>query len=338
MATDYNEIDTVGLIFLIDPSIENFDSTKQSFQNVYLTDIDKNMICVNFWGGLKKFGFQNVLDTGQVVACVNLQKRAGNTRKTIPQFRVTELSYFTQTPKSDSARKMLLELNKKLIGIDRRKFCQECVVLKNNYSVVKQNNENVSPYRFMNNSEINISKNKVFIDSPLARNNKIDDNFNLTGLDFESTFKQDSELSEEALKRKRKVNEKIARLKMYGEPPPLSPLHIINRSKHVTTSYKSPLLTNNNNSSLCNNQISFNDNSNLKSNDSDSSINVASVNNTPQKCGDFKPADSNSPVLNRTYVKSVNPVKINFDVKDNNDSNIDHFGEEFDGSPPLSLD
>lgn len=43
--------------------------------------------------------------------------------------------------------------------------------------------------------------------------------------------------------------------------------------------------------------------------------------------------------MNKTFVKSVNPVKINFDaVEDNDDSNIDHFAEEFDASPPLSLD
>uniref|UniRef100_A0A2A4J5A6 BRCA2 OB1 domain-containing protein n=1 Tax=Heliothis virescens TaxID=7102 RepID=A0A2A4J5A6_HELVI len=34
----------------------------------------------------------------------------------------------------------------------------------------------------------------------------------------------------------------------------------------------------------------------------------------------------------------VAKVKINFDTRDNNDSNVDHFAEEFDGSPPLSLD
>ncbi|XP_075988810.1 BRCA2, DNA repair associated [Anticarsia gemmatalis] len=318
MSTENNEIDTAGLIFLVDPPIENFDSTKDTFQNVYLTDADKNMICVNFWGGLKKFGFQNVLDTGQMVVCVNLQKRAGNTRKSIPQYRVTEFSYFTQTPKNESARKVLNELNLKFVGFDKRKFCEDCVVLKNNYSVIKNNNENVSPYRFVNH-DINMSKNKVFVNSPLAKQ----DEFNLTGLDFESSFKQDTELSEEALQRKKKVNEKIARLKMYGEPPPLSKMHIINRSKQASSSYKSPLLSN----------------SNVKNipPKSDSLTNVASEKNTPEKRGDLDDVSS-SPVLNRTYVKSVNPVKINFDVKDNNDSNVDHFAEEFDGSPPLSLD
>lgn len=334
MATDYNEIDTTGFIFLIDPSIQDFDSTKQPFQNVYLADAGKNIICVNFWGGLKKFGYHNVLDTGQIVYGANLQKRAGNTRKSIPQYRVTEFSYFTKMPKNVNARVLVEDLSKKFLSLDQRKFCEDCVVLKNNYAVIKLNNENISPYRF-NNTDFNMSKNKMFIDSPLARPSKIDDNFNLTGLDFESTFKQTDtqNLSEEVLQRKKNVNDKIARLKMYGEPPPLSTIHIINRSKNASSSYKSPINSNTNNSKI----VSENSKSTSDMSKSDSSSNVARVKETPEKCG--RSDGTCSPVLmNRTFVKSVNPVKINFDVKDNNDSNFDHFAEEFDGSPPLSLD
>ncbi|KAJ8706382.1 hypothetical protein PYW08_011008 [Mythimna loreyi] len=330
MVTDYNEIDTVGFIFLVDPSIKEFDSTKQPFQNVFLADVDKNIICVNFWGGLKKFGYENVLDTGQIVYGANLQKRAGNTRKSIPQYRVTEFSYFTKMPKNENARVLIDDLSKKFLSLDRRKFCEDCVVLKNNYAALKLNNENVSPYRF-NNSDFNMSKHKVFIDSPLARPNMIDDNLNLTGLDFESTFKQTDtqHLSEEVIQRKKKVNEKIARLKMYGEPPPLSTIHIINKSRNASSSYKSPL-----------NSTNSKNVSKMSMSKSDSSVNVASVKETPEKYGNLNDSDVVcSPVLmNRTYVKSVNPVKLNFDVKDNNDSNIDNFAEEFDASPPLSLD
>nr|XP_049707075.1 breast cancer type 2 susceptibility protein [Helicoverpa armigera] len=338
MTTDYNEIDTVGFIFLIDPSIRDFDSNKQPFQNIFLADADKNIICINFWGGLKKFGYQNVLDTGQLVACFNLQKRAGNTRKSIPQYRVTEFTYFTKTPKNENARNLLDNLSKKFLSLDRRKFIEDCVILKNNFAVLKANNENISPYR-INNSDFNISKNKMFIDSPLARPSNIDPNFNLTGLDFESTFKQtDSQnLSEEVLLRKRKVNEKIARLKMYGEPPPLSTIHIINKSKNASNSYKSPLNSNNNISKITTAENPKNK-TQLSNSKSDSSINVASAIKTPEKGVNLNESASRSPLLNRTYVKSVNPVKINFDVRDNNDSNVDHFAEEFDGSPPLSLD
>ncbi|KOB67103.1 Uncharacterized protein OBRU01_20296, partial [Operophtera brumata] len=244
MTTDYNEIDTVGIVFLIEPSNREFESNK-NFQNVYLADADKNIICVNFWGGLKKFGYENILDTGQVVACANLQKRAGNNRKNIPQFRVTEFTFFTKTPKNVQARKMVDDLNKKLFSLDRRKLCDDCIEIKNNYAAIRclNNYENESPYRF-NKSDYSFARNKMFIDTPLGvKTHKNEDiNLNLTGLDFESTFKQiTQELSPKELLRKKKVNEKIAKLKMYGEPPRLSPITITNKSENAKKSYKSPL-------------------------------------------------------------------------------------------------
>ncbi|XP_063836630.1 breast cancer type 2 susceptibility protein isoform X2 [Ostrinia nubilalis] len=302
MMTDFNEIDTVGFIFQID-----VECSKQSFQNVYLSDCEKNIICVNFWGGLRKFGFQNVLDTGQIISCTNLQKRAGNTRKSIPQFRVTEFSFFTKTPKSLEARNMIIEFEKKMCGVDRKKFCEESVNKKNNY-FNKHFTENVSPYRF---HDLNLTKNKVFIDSPLAA--KCEDNLNLTGLDFESTFRQadTQEVSPKSKERKRKVNEKIARLKMVGEPPPLSPMNIINKSKNAFNSYKSPL--------------------------AQTSVTSAKKSTENSNKNDIQ----SSPIIpmNRTYVKNVNPVKLNFsNAQDNSLEEEDQFAEEFDGSPPLSLE
>lgn len=327
LTTEYNEIDTLGFIFLIQPAIKEFDCNKHQFQNVYLTDADKNIICINFWAGLKKFGFENVLDTGQIVACMNLQKRAGNTRKQILQFRVTEFSYFTKTPKHETARKMLDDLSKILSSFDKAKFVEECMNLRQNYALGKLHcNENISPYR-MPNIDINSSKNKIFVDSPLHQKlNKIEENLNLTGLDFESTFKQMEmqELSPRTLIRKQQIEEKIARLRMYGEPPPLSPMHILNKSKNAGNSFKSPFSK------------------------SDVSNSVASKENLPNQLVIAEKIEDTeiqcSPVImNRTYVKrvNVNPVKLNFDnaeEEDNKSEVVDDFGEEFDGSPPLSLE
>ncbi|KAI5637034.1 BRCA2, oligonucleotide/oligosaccharide-binding, domain 3 domain-containing protein [Phthorimaea operculella] len=351
MTTEYNEIDTVGIIFEIDPTVNAFDEKKHQFQNVYLTDLDKNMISVNFWGGLKKFGFENVLDTGQIVACTNLQKRAGNSRKNIPQYRVTEFSYFTKTPKSESARNIFEELSQKLLKIDKKKFCEECVNVKTNYSIKQQTSENVTPYRFPN-FDMNSSKNILFIDSPLNSNKK-DENLNLSGLDFESTFKQDTQdLSPKTLLRKRQVKEKIAKLKRYGEPPPLSPIQIINKSKHAASAFKSPFSKSDITPSAVNCVKTL-------PNQGESSLSVASsVTNLPnqgesspsvaisvknlQNQEEMKDIDIQcSPViaLNRTYVKRTNPVKLNFSKNDSSlNEAADDFAEEFDCSPPLSLD
>lgn len=322
MTTDYNEIDTVGIVFLIEPSNREFESNK-NFQNVYLADANKNIICVNFWGGLKKFGFENILDTGQVVACANLQKRAGNTRKSIPQFRVTELTFFTKTPKNVQAREMVDDVNKKLFGLDRRKFCDDCIAIKNNYAAIRclNNNENESPYRF-NKSDYSFARNKMFIDSPFSvKTNKNEDmNLNLTGLDFESTFKQDTQdLSPRTLLRKKKVNEKIAKLKMYGEPPRLSPINIINKSENAKNSYKSPLTSINSSIATLNPPNNSASTINKLPEESPKTITRNPVNLTKRFC-----------------VRSV-PVKLNF-ADENKNELIDHFAEEFDASPPLSLD
>ena len=303
ITSDYNEIDTFGLIFLIEPSTKEYEGAKQLFQNVYITDEHKNVVAINFWGGIKKFGFENILDTGQIVSCVNLQRRHGSTKKCLPQFRATELTYFTKTCKIDMLRIMTEEFSRKLSSLDKIQFIEECVLVKNNFANIKHGHTDFSPYR-LNNSEYNITKNKIFIDSPV---NKCVD-ANLTGLDFESSFRDTDkkELSPKTVKRKRNINEKIAKLEMYGEPPPLQPIHIINKSNIINNSYKSPLLMKN----------------------KDNVQSAASIRNLPKKIS--------SPVcLNRTYVKNINPVKLNFS---NNNESEDPFAEEFDASPPLSLE
>ncbi|XP_023944381.1 breast cancer type 2 susceptibility protein homolog [Bicyclus anynana] len=333
--TDYNEVDTVGIIFMIEPNTIEFEMKNQPFQNVYLADEDKNIICVNFWGGIKKFGFQNILEVKQVVACINLQKRAGNTKRNIPQYRATEFSYFTKMSKMDSIRKMADSLASKFNSLDKRKFIHDCVALKNNFHSIKcGNTSHISPYR-LNISDYNVYKNKAFIDSPLVKCTDI--NLNLSGLDFESTFKQadTQDLSPQALLRKRKVNEKIAKLKMYGEPPPLSTIHIINKSSDAEKAFKSPFAKNDISASVANPNVLP---GNVEEVSSNLDCNINNDTNTLRPNKVVHKIDS-SPILNRTHVKraSINPVKLNFSNAIDT-STKDPFAEDFEGSPPLSLD
>ncbi|CAH2056085.1 unnamed protein product, partial [Iphiclides podalirius] len=326
MSTYCNEVDLVGLVFLVDPSMADFESIKgQLFQNVYLTDAEKNIVCVNFWGGLKKFGYENILDTGQVLACMNLQKRAGNSRKSIPQFRATEFSHFTKTPKMLNLRQVVEDLNRTLSSINIKKLTEECVSKKNHYSILKYSDgENISPYR-INYSDYSVSRHKAYIDSPLTRKrNYMDDVLNLSGLDFESTFKQTDtqDMAPSTLLRKKKVNEKIAKLKMYGEPPPIIPIHIINQSNNAARAFKNPLSSKN---SVSTNVYS-------ETFKEQATCSIPHDNSSPKLC--FK---------NSIKRNSGNPVKLNFsnalstdDVKESKVG--DPFAEEFDVSPPLSLD
>ncbi|XP_041971185.1 breast cancer type 2 susceptibility protein-like isoform X2 [Aricia agestis] len=319
LTTDYNEIDTVGFVFDVEPSVEEFDCKKELFQNVFLADANQKIICINFWGGLKKFGFDSILETGQVVACINLQKRSGNTRKNIPQYRATEFTYFTKTPKIDVCRKACEDLSKQFLSLDRRKFVQDCIILRNNLVNIKYGNiENISPYRF-NNSDYNQSKNKIFING--------DPNLNLNGLDFNSTFQQsDATLSPKALLRKKEVNERIAKLRKYGEPPPSGPIHIVNKTRDAMKPYRSPL-------------ISKAESSNPAKSDHQVAVRPQTVSTSAvDDYGDENTSDNRctSPVLPFKR-RTVNPVRLNFS-KQKNASKDDPFGEDFETSPPLSLD
>lgn len=336
---DYNEIDTVGVVFEIEPSKIDFENesirNRHLFQNVYIADASKNAVCVNFWGGLKKFGFESVLELGRVVFGANLQRRAGNTRN-MPQYRATEFTYFTKTPKSEKARGMVGDLVNRLNGLDRRKFFQDC--MEKRHRKHQSSTENVSPYRF---ADYNVSKNRIYIESPLIRK-PVDENLNLTGLDFESTFKhkETQDMSPEERNRKQRVREKMARLRMYAEPPPITPIHIINKSMNARGDYRSPLApkTTHDTPKTTAQRESYQNGGGVARFSREKPPSV--VEKDTEHCDgatDISPLVS----MNRTYVRSANPVKLNFSksaTNEENSANFDHFAEEFDDSPPLSLD
>lgn len=286
MKSPYNEFDISGLIFHIEPTTEEFEKQGKTndFQNVFLTDREMKFVCVNFWGGVRKTGFEKLLAIGQVIAGINLRSRVGNSGKTIPHFRFLETSYFTKSPKYRDLKANMMTIVDKFSEIDVVKFCKDCVSLKNQMSLNKYK-RNVSPML-----------NKSFFDSPLP--NFLSD-FDLSAADFESTFKQ---ASPSRLK-KSVVDEKIEKLrKMYGEPPPLSPICIKNKGTNVTKSYKSPFSITNERS-------------------------VANIENQQE-------IEASSPVLIRRSVKRVfngNPVKLDFCQNEN-------LPRKDSSSPPMSLD
>lgn len=309
--TEYNEIDTVGLIIDIDPSLKEYDANRHKFQNVYLTDHNNSLACVMFWAGIKKCGYENFFEIGQVVCCVNLQKRLGNSRRCVPNFRVTEFTYFTKIPKYQHLALIMNDLHTNIADVDMQKLRAECLVLKNKLHCKVYSNENV-PFKINYNALRGNHQN--FANSSSISKNKADD-LNLSGLDFESTFKQSEQqdISPRLLQQKRQISDKIAKLKMYGEPPPLNHIYIINKSKNASSTFKNP----------------------LASNDvSDNSV-VSVTNNDNSVIGNESICNETS-MINSMDTK-INRAKLNYS-KRGNDDNVDPFAEEFDGSPPLSLD
>ncbi|GBP30962.1 Breast cancer type 2 susceptibility protein homolog [Eumeta japonica] len=318
---EFSEIDTVGLVFAVEPTMLEFRKQKNQFlQNVYITDEKRNFICVNFWGGLQKFGLENLIDTGQIVICMNLQKRYGSIVGSIPQFRVTEFSCFTRTPKGSKSRMLYDELKGKFNSINISMFCEECLKLKSG-NTRRDNNENIFPYK-SNNAQYAFNRGN-YVNASLTADKSVDIiKLDLSDIDFESTFKDVNmdDLSPSERLRKKRLNEKLSKLRMYDEPPKLSPIYIINKSSKANSSYTSPLLEN----VGIRKDVSYDNSKNANSR--------ISVNNivTPKNVK-FK---SN---INRS---AVNPIKLDFsaNVASGKNVNVDMFSEEFDPSPPLSLD
>lgn len=314
-STMYNEIDTAGLVIDIDPNMKEFDVKSHTFQNVYLADENKNVVSVNFWRGLVKSGYENMFQIGETVCCINLQKRLGNNRKAIPSYRVTEFSYFTKTPKYKNLKFILDNLYKSIVNVDMKKFIEECLMIKNKVATKVYSNKSVSPF---SSNAIQLKHNTI---AQKPSTNYKSEDLNLSGLDFNSTFKQSEhqDISPKLLQRKRQISEKITKLKMYGEPPPLNPIYIINKSKNASNSYKSPFMSKNDISN-----INCDGNINDRSDGSKSNIE-----NETMRCK-FG--------LKKISTK-MEPMVINFTKDDSNVSEIlEQFAEKFDESPPLSLD
>lgn len=284
--TPYGEVDTAGLIVRVEPKTTVLNNTVH-FQNVYLSDFERNIVSVNFWGGLEKFGYDSLLDTGQVVACVNVQRRAGSTARSIPQYRATEISYFTKSPKMADLKKLVVELNEKFKSCNIQRFCEDCVDVIENKKRKSTRNENVTPYKT---SDVNLTK-TTSVSTPLTVNKN--DFKNLTNeSDRESA-------SPKTLLRRQQIKAKIEKLKRYGEPPPLNPITIVNKSTNAMAAYRSP-------------------------------VNVAGSKKNID-CSSFSDTSSVSKANDKTVV----PVKLNFDVSTEEG---DPFAEELDPSLPLSLE
>lgn len=284
--TPYGEVDTAGLIVRVEPKTTVLNNTVH-FQNVYLSDFERNIVSINFWGGLEKFGYDNLLDTGQVVACVNVQRRAGSTARSIPQYRATEISYFTKSPKIADLKKLVVELNEKFKSCNIQRFCEDCVDVIENKKRKSTRNENVTPYKT---SDVNLTK-TTSVSTPLTVNKN--DFKNLTNeSDRESP-------SPKTLLRRQQIKAKIEKLKRYGEPPPLNPITIVNKTTNAMAAYRSP-------------------------------VNVAGSKKNID-CSSFSDTSSVSKANDKTVV----PVKLNFDVSTEEG---DPFAEELDPSLPLSLE
>ncbi|EAT37937.1 AAEL010133-PA [Aedes aegypti] len=116
----FNEFDTIGIVILVG-AIES-----KKFQTVYLADIDKNLLCVNFWSGIKEYAYEDVVRERVVLCISNLQWRTINALSVIPTAFATEYTTFSEHSKSKHFVEEFQSLHATLKDVNLEVFYDEC--------------------------------------------------------------------------------------------------------------------------------------------------------------------------------------------------------------------
>lgn len=118
----FNELDTVGLVVKIG------HSNSRKFQPAYLVDEFMNVMCVNFWAGLKSFAYDDLVTVGAILAVRDLQWRTISSNQTIPSTFATEFTTFTEHPKSTELAHELNVLREFIFNQDKTAIIQQSLI------------------------------------------------------------------------------------------------------------------------------------------------------------------------------------------------------------------
>jgi BRCA2, oligonucleotide/oligosaccharide-binding, domain 3 len=115
-----NEFDTIGVVVKI--------GEMSKFQLVYLADADSNLLIVNFWGGIKKFAYDDTVRLREVLYAKNLQWRPSDkSLHGVPKSYTNESTTFSQRPANAEASAAITELTTALSNIGIEDFVKRCV-------------------------------------------------------------------------------------------------------------------------------------------------------------------------------------------------------------------
>lgn len=202
----FNELDTVGLVVKIG------HSNSRKFQPAFLVDKSMNVMCVNFWAGLKSFAYDDLVVVGAVLAVRDLQWRTISSVQTIPSTFATEFTTFTEHPKTSELADEFNALREFVSKQDKAFLVQQSLLkIESMRSGPKPNLSVLSP------------KTPLLVRDE-SRNNNSTNSLLRTPTDFSPGVGQLIA----------PVQRRIDKLSMYGEAPPLSPLvlnsnHSMNR-------------------------------------------------------------------------------------------------------------
>lgn len=203
----FNELDTVGLVVKIG------QSKSRKFQPAFLVDESLNVMCVNFWAGLKSFAYDDLVTVGAVLAVRDLQWRTISSVQTIPSTFATEFTTFTEHPKSTELAQRLNALCEFVSAHDKTSLIEQSLIkIESLKSAPKPNASTVFSPK-----------------TPLQSRNapRSLDTSTANGL-----LQTPVEFSPGVGQLIASVQRRIDKLSTYGEAPPLSPL-VLNTSTSI---------------------------------------------------------------------------------------------------------
>ncbi|KAJ7376332.1 Breast cancer 2, early onset [Desmophyllum pertusum] len=107
-----SEVDLVGLVVFCSP-LSSFSSSSSSVHTVYLSDQERNLVAVKFWGGLKAVAVEDLVKRRSFISCSNLIVRPDD-RLQCPSLTFTELSTLTLKPREPHLRTALHSLQQSI--------------------------------------------------------------------------------------------------------------------------------------------------------------------------------------------------------------------------------
>ncbi|XP_033116195.1 breast cancer type 2 susceptibility protein homolog isoform X2 [Anneissia japonica] len=139
---DYQEMDIVGLVMYATPYSSRNSSRPQT---VYLSDSDVNVFALKFWGGMKAYFVEEIMEPGSFICVSNLQWRGHDKRSKIACGYVNEMTIITQNPKMKHLKTALQHLQDQIKDPKSFIIANGCVI-EDLSSSVHQPQTPVTPY------------------------------------------------------------------------------------------------------------------------------------------------------------------------------------------------
>ncbi|PNF27328.1 hypothetical protein B7P43_G02761 [Cryptotermes secundus] len=253
----FGELDVVGMVAYIGPAPQG----NVGFQTVYLADTDFNVLGLAFWGGVKQFGWEEVLKPRALIAASNLQWRHGAAVRWVPCAYVSELSNFSVNPCHPHLQLALASLRQEMGQQDFGAFCSAC---EDKVSTLLHGYTSPLPKLISGRT----TTTRVFCDSPQTGVNQGGFRSTLSGNTISSpqitslrdrtsllsspshVFQDSVTYSSDIGTNSTPVERRMHKLQQYGEPPPLSPFLMIpvkpalRKEFHVPLRKTSPVSSN----------------------------------------------------------------------------------------------